>query len=61
MHLLAVASVHGRPQGEILQAIHSWVITLDLVVPYWWCQRLYSLLTREKVQLELVVVPSLIH
>jgi hypothetical protein len=59
MHLLAVASVHGRPQGEILQAIHNWVISRGLL-PDWWYQIFYSLLTREEVQLESIVKPSLI-
>jgi hypothetical protein len=59
MHLLAVASVHGRPQGEILEAIHSRVISLGLL-PNWWYKDICSLLTREKVQLEFIVKPSLV-
>jgi hypothetical protein len=50
IHLLAVASVHGRPQGEILQAIRSWVISpLSSLLPTWGDQSYCSLLTREEV------------
>jgi len=54
LNLLSVASVHGCPQGEILQAIH------DQVVSYRWYmeldsdffKRLHSLLTRQEGWLE---------
>jgi len=48
MHLLAVASVHGRPQGEILQAIHTWAVLYSTSVT--WYDNVCFLLTREKVR-----------
>jgi hypothetical protein len=60
MNLLAVASVHGRPQGEILQAIHNWVIPFGLSIPNWWYYTFSNLLTHDLVQLELIVKPFLI-
>jgi len=47
MNLLAVASVHGRPQGEILQAIHRCVISFDLLFDEWY-PFFCACLTREK-------------
>ena len=52
-HLLAVASVHGRPQGEILQVIHSYVVSNDWMSAQWY-QDVCFLLTRRRVRLELI-------
>ena len=48
MHLLAVASVHGRPQGEIIQTIHAWVVPRRQLNDEWY-KEVCFLLTREKV------------
>jgi hypothetical protein len=52
-NLSIVASVHGHPQGEVLQAIHNHVVSYpwsqSLGSP--WFQRLYYLLTHKEVQL----------
>ena len=59
MNVLAVASVHGQPQGEILEAIHNHIISHPnpLVLDSKFYRRLCYILTHEEVQLERPVVP----
>lgn len=56
MNLLAVASVHGHPNGEILQAIHNHVVSYPypIIFDSEWYERLRRLLTRKQVNLILV-------
>jgi hypothetical protein len=53
MNLLAVASVQGHPQGEILQAIHTHVVSHGWLDNDWQ-QTLHYLLTHREVQLKLI-------
>ena len=49
MHLLAVASVHGHPQGEILQTIHTCVVPREYLTDDWY-KKVCFLLTCEEVR-----------
>ena len=52
-NLLVVASVHGRPQGDILQAIHDHVVSHGWLDSDWQ-QTLRYLLTHREVTMVLI-------